>query len=92
MQKKGQKKLVKKLVHLLVKKFMISFHLKIKSLTKTETEKIPQEPIFTEETKGKEISQILKKQRLPKEDKYQYIKDIYNDLILKKLYNRIIKK
>ena len=57
------------------------FSSKGKKSTKAETEKIPQEPIFTEETNGNQISQILKKQGLPKEEKYQYIKDIYNDLI-----------
>ena len=32
LSKKGQKKLLKKLVNLSVKKFMISFHLKVKNL------------------------------------------------------------
>ena len=36
----------------------------------------------TSETKGKEIMEILKQENIPKEvDKYQYIKDFYNDLL-----------
>ena len=33
------------------------------------------------ETKGKEIMEILKSEDKPKDDKYQYIKDFYNDLL-----------
>ena len=33
------------------------------------------------ETKGKEIMAILKQDDTPKVDKYQYIKDVYNDLL-----------
>ena len=37
--------------------------------------------IDIEETKGKEITEILKTINGKKIDKYQYIKDIYNDLM-----------
>ena len=33
------------------------------------------------ETKGKEIVAILNQEDIPKVDKYQYIKDVYNDLL-----------
>ena len=33
------------------------------------------------ETKGEEIIAILKQENTPKLDKYQYIKDVYNDLL-----------
>ena len=47
-----------------------------------------------EEPKGDKIIKLLQKENGVKNDKYQYIKDIYNDFFnLKKiLYNLIIKK
>ena len=33
------------------------------------------------EIKGKEIMSILKQENIPKNDKYQYVKDVYNDLL-----------
>ena len=33
------------------------------------------------ETKGKEIMAILKQENIPKNDKFQYVKDVYNDLL-----------
>ena len=33
------------------------------------------------ETKGEEIMAILKQEDIPKVDKYQYVKDVYNDLL-----------
>ena len=33
------------------------------------------------EAKGKEIMAILKQEDLPKNDEFQYIKDVYNDLL-----------
>ena len=33
------------------------------------------------ETKGKEIMAILKQENIPKNDKYKYVKDVYNDLL-----------
>ena len=33
------------------------------------------------EAKGKEIMAILKQEDIPKVDKYQYVKDVYNDLL-----------
>ena len=33
------------------------------------------------ETKGEEIMAILKPKNTPKIDKYQYAKDVYNDLL-----------
>ena len=33
------------------------------------------------ETKGKEIMSILKQENIPKNDKNQYVKDVYNDLL-----------
>ena len=33
------------------------------------------------ETKGEEIMSILKQENIPKNDKYQYVKDVYNDLL-----------
>ena len=33
------------------------------------------------ETKGKEIMSILKQENIPKNDDFQYVKDVYNDLL-----------
>ena len=39
------------------------------------------QPPQPSETKGEEIMAILKQEDTPKVDKYQYIKDVYNDLL-----------
>ena len=83
---KGAEKIGEKTGELIGEKIYDKFSSKGKKSKKVEKETIPQEtipqePIYTEETKGKDISQILKKQGLPKEDKHQYVKDIYNSLI-----------
>ena len=58
---KGAEKVGEKTGEALGEKIYDKFSSKGKKSTKTETEKISQEPIFTEETKGDQISQILEK-------------------------------
>ena len=71
----------KKLVSLLEKKIYDKFSSKKKDQ--------PPQP-QPSETKGEEIMAILKQENTPKVDKYQHVKDVYNDL--KKHNQNIIKR